>query len=36
MPEFKLPVQPGGDPVCVGGIIRVPESRSLLPQVVSR
>lgn len=36
MPKFKLPVQPGCDPVCVGRVVRVPESMSLQHQVASQ
>lgn len=31
MLEFKLPVEPGCDPVCVGGAVRDSESRPLQP-----
>lgn len=36
MPGNKLPVQPGRDPLCVRGVIRVPESRPLQAQVASQ
>lgn len=36
MPEFKLPVQPGCNPVFVGRVTGVPESRPLQPQVASQ